>query len=204
MKIIITEEQFKLLQENDKDFNKTKSLVNTMYDNGQSIDDILNYTGLDTDVVIISLYDRELINDEKGECIDKFQFLYGLSWNSELLNKKHFYEDGSKITIYRDAWSGTIDFEYKSKEGYKLLGMATLMWDSDNELPIDVSYFYDLDGTEYEIDGDVHTIVGLSNDNKLNNIKTLRQLIDYFNNDYYIMLKEKLDILLEDLINDYL
>lgn len=204
MKIIITEEQFNKLQESNIDFNKTKTLINTMYDAGQSIDDILNYTGLDKGVVIISLYDREMINDKKTEYEDKYSFLYGLIWNSGLIDKEHNYEDGSRVSITKDSWSGALDFNYRSKEGYVLSGMATLMWDSENGLPIDISYLYDLDGTEYDVDGNVSSVRDLKNDNKLNNIKTLRQLIDYFNNDYYVMLKEELNPLLEEVINYYL
>jgi hypothetical protein len=204
MKIIITEEQFNKLQESNLDFNKTKTLINTMYDAGQSIDDILNYTGLDKGVVIISLYDREMINDKKTEYEDKYNFLYGLLWDSGLITKDYNYEDGSRVSISKDSLSGALNFNYRSKEGYVLSGMATLMWDSENGLPIDITYLYDLDGTEYDVDANVSSVKDLKNDNKLNNIKTLRQLIDYFNNDYYIMLKEKLNPLLEEAINDYL
>jgi hypothetical protein len=203
MKIIITEEQFNKLQESNLDFNKTKTLINTMYDDGQSIDDILNYTGLDKGVVIISLYDREIINDKKTEYEDKYNFLYELLWNSGLITKDYNYEDGSRVSITKD-WGSTLNFNYRSKEGYVLSGMATLMWDSENGLPIDISYLIDLDGTEYDVDAYFSSVKDLKNDNKLNNIKTLRQLIDYFNNDYYIMLKEELNPLLEEAINDYL
>jgi hypothetical protein len=76
MKIIITEEQFNKLQDSDKEFNKTKKLVNSMFDQGYDVDDILKITGLDKDAVIVLLYDREVIQDEIGECPDKYQYLY--------------------------------------------------------------------------------------------------------------------------------
>jgi hypothetical protein len=206
MKIIITEEQFNQLQESDRDFNKTKNLVNSMYDEDKlSIDEIVTYTGLDKDAVIVLLYDREIIQDESGECQDKFQYLYYTLFRggSTLINKDRYFEDGSSVEIVFERFSGTIDFEYKS-EGYKLIGYATLMWDAEPKLPVDITTFYDIDGTDYDVDGIEYSSVDLRTDDKFNNIKTFRQLVDYFNNDYYIMLKEELDPLLKRCIKNYL
>jgi hypothetical protein len=202
MKIIITEEQFNKLQDSDKDFNKTKKLVNSMFDQGYSIDDILKLTGLDKDAVIVLLYDREVINDEIEDCQNKHDYLYELLWDSDLIEKEYFYEDGAVVTISKNHWIGGIDFGYVS-EGYKLIGYATLMWNAEPFLPVDISTFYDIDETEYDVDGE-NSMVNLKTDSKFNNIKTLRQLVDYFNNDYYIMLKEKLDALLKSCIKYYL
>jgi hypothetical protein len=203
MKIIITEDQFNKLQDSDEDFNKTKTLVNTMFDEGYSIDDILKFTGLDKDVVIVLFYDREIIRDVVEGTEDKYEYLYHLLWDGELLNKTHKYEDGSIVIIGFDRFSGSIHFNYLSK-GYELRGYATLFWDYEPKLPIDISQFFDIDDTEYDVDGSEHSSVYLSADEKFNNIKTLRQLVDYFNNDYYIILKEKLDSLLKRCIKTYL
>ena len=205
MKIIITEDQFNKLQESDKEFKKTKKLVNSMFDQGYDVDDILKITGLDKDAVIVLLYDREVIQDESGECPDKYQYLYYKLFRSgsDLINKDRYFEDGSSIEITFEYFSGTIDFEYKS-EGYKLIGYATLMWDAEPKLPVDITTFYDIDGTDYDVDGSEYSSVDLRTDEKFNNIKTLRQLVDYFNNDYYIMLKEELDPLLKRCIKTYL
>ena len=206
MKIIITEEQFNQLQESDRDFNKTKNLVNSMYDEDKlSIDEIVTYTGLDKDAVIVLLYDREVIQDVSGECQDKFQYLYYTLFRggSTLINKDRYFEDGSSVEITFEYFSGTIDFKYTS-EGYKLIGYATLMWDAEPKLPVDITTFYDIDGTNYDVDGFEYSSVDLRTDDKFNNIKTFRQLVDYFNNDYYIMLKEELDPLLKRCIKSYL
>jgi hypothetical protein len=205
MKIIITEDQFNKLQDSDKEFNKTKKLVNSMFDQGYSIDEILKLTGLDKDAVIVLLYDREVIQDESGECQDKYQYLYYTLFrgDSGLINKDRYYEDGSSVEITFDRFSGTINVHYRS-EGYDLMGYATLMWDAEPKLPIDLTYFVDLDETDYDVDGYYSSMVDLKTDSKFNNIKTLRQLVDYFNNDYYIMLKEELDPLLKRCINNYL
>jgi len=206
MKIIITEEQFNQLQESDRDFNKTKNLVNSMYDEDKlSIDEIVTYTGLDKDAVIVLLYDREVIQDGSGECPDKFQYLYYTLFrgDSGLINKDRYFEDGSSVEIVFERFSGTIDFEYKS-EGYKLIGYATLMWDAEPKLPVDITTFYDIDGTDYDVDGIEYSSVKLNRDIKFNNIKTFRQLVDYFNNDYYIILKKQLDPLLKRCIKNYL
>jgi hypothetical protein len=203
MKIIITEEQFNKLQNSDEDFNKTKTLVNSMFEQGYSIDDILKFTGLDKDVVIVLLYDREVIQDVVEGTEDKYEYLYHLLWDGELLNKTHKYEDGSSVEITFDRFSGTINFHYKS-EGYDLMGYATLMWNAEPFLPVNLTYFVDLDETDYDVDGYYSSMVDLKTDSKFNNIRTLRQLVDYFNNDYYIMLKGELDSLLKRCINNYL
>jgi len=205
MKIIITEDQFNKLQDSDKEFNKTKKLVNSMFDQGYDVDDILKITGLDKDAVIVLLYDREVIQDESGECPDKYQYLYYKLFRSgsDLINKDRYFEDGSSIEITFEYFSGTIDFKYTS-EGYKLIGYATLMWDAEPKLPVDITTFYDIDGTDYDVDGSEYSSVDLRTDEKFNNIKTFRQLVDYFNNDYYIMLKEELDPLLKRCIKNYL
>lgn len=205
MKIIITEDQFNKLQDSDKEFNKTKKLVNSMFDQGYDIDDILKLTGLDKDAVIVLLYDREVIQDESGKCKDKYQYLYYKLFrgDSGLINKDRYFEDGSSIEITFEYFSGIIHFKYTS-EGYKLIGYATLMWDAEPKLPVDITTFYDIDDTEYDVDGSEYSSVDLRTDEKFNNIKTFRQLVDYFNNDYYIMLKEKLDTLLKRCIKNYL
>jgi len=205
MKIIITEDQFNKLQESDKEFNKTKKLVNSMFDQGYDVDDILKITGLDKDAVIVLLYDRKVIQDESGECPDKYQYLYYKLFRSgsDLINKDRYFEDGSSIEITFEYFSGTIDFKYTS-EGYKLIGYATLMWDAEPKLPVDITTFYDIDDTSYDVDGSEYSSVDLRTDEKFNNIKTFRQLVDYFNNDYYIMLKEELDPLLKRCIKNYL
>ena len=203
MKIIITEDQFNKLQESDKDFNKTKKLVNSMFDQGYDVDDILKITGLDKGAVIVLLYDREVIHDESGECQNKHDYLYDLLWDSGLIEKVYSYEDETVVTINKDAWTGSLDFGYVS-EGYKVRGMATLMWNAEPKLPVDITYFYDIDGTYYDVDGFEYSSVDLRNNDKFNNIKTFRELIDFFNNDYYIMLKEELDPLLKRCIKTYL
>jgi hypothetical protein len=206
MKIIITEEQFNQLQESDRDFNKTKNLVNSMYDEDKlSIDEIVTYTGLDKDAVIVLLYDREVINDEEGECQDKYQHLYYTLWDSGLIEKEYFYEDETFVTIYKNksVTPRSLEFGYVS-EGYELDGLATLMWNAEPKLPVDITTFYDIYKTDYDVVGYQYSSVDLRTDDKFNNIKTLRQLVDYFNNDYYITLKEELDPLLKRCIKSYL
>jgi hypothetical protein len=203
MKIIITEDQFNKLQDSDKEFNKTKKLVNSMFDQGYDIDEILKLTGLDKGAAIVLLYDREVINDKIEECKDKHDYFYGLLWDSGLINKERNFEDGSSVEITLENFSGIIDFDYKS-EGYRMYGMATLMWNTEPKLPVDINTFYDIDDTEYDVDASEYSSIDLRTDEKFNNIKTFRQLVDYFNNDYYIMLKEELDPLLKRCINYYL
>ena len=69
MKIIITEDQFKRLQENDNDMRRKKLLIISMYDDGMGLMDIQNYTGLPREVVVFLLKDyiKVDINTNKFE-----------------------------------------------------------------------------------------------------------------------------------------
>jgi hypothetical protein len=78
------------------------------------------------------------------------------------------------------------------------------MWNAEPKLPVDITTFYDIDKTDYDVDGYQYSSVDLTTDEKFNNIKTFRQLVDYINNDYYIMLKEELDPLLKRCVKTYL
>ena len=66
MKIIITEEQFKLLQETDNDFNKTKTLVTGMWADGMEIKDIVMFTSLSYEQVLFLLKDSDMEIDCEG------------------------------------------------------------------------------------------------------------------------------------------
>lgn len=117
MKIIITEEQFKTLQESDNDFKKTKSLLLSMIEKDYSVDDIKKLTGLGYDIIILCLKDEKIIK-EKGNCKEIHDFLYNYLWtHTDLINKKYFYDDGSKIYLDFDTMSGSVDFDYINTRG---------------------------------------------------------------------------------------
>jgi len=200
MKIIVTEDQFKLLQENDNNFIKTKSVIASMYDQGMEISDIKKYTGLDYDVIILCLKDKKIISG--GDCEEIYEILYHYLFRSEFIIKDHKYSDGSTITISVDGDS-TMDFKYTATDGDQVYGYGTFLWAGDCNWPLDVDYFksgYDrIDDPKFY--GDVDW--SLYNDEFIK-IETMDDIINFFNNHYFELIKSPIDMLVEQYRADLL
>lgn len=186
MKIIITEEQFKLLQETDNEFNKTKTLVTDMWANGMEIKDIVMFTSLTYEQVLFLLKDSDMeIDCEGAEEIIKMIFLH-----TNLIEKK-IHKDDYKLNFTYDRFAGSIQFQYIN-DGFRLEGMATPYWDGDCFTPVDGSYAYYEVGKGYdEYDG-----LGLRFSNP-ENFHSIGELIDWFNGEYRKNLLEKIVILVD-------
>lgn len=200
MKIIITEDQFKALQENDRDFKKTKSLVVSMYNNTKDIEEIKRYTSLEEDVIIMCLMEEKIF--KKGEeCGVIGDFFYEYIFPTDFIEKRYSYDDGSEIKIYYDRLDGTINISYFSKNGDKLYGYATFLWDGMCKLPIDVISFISEGRKEiYDNKGIYDT---WSPDEEFRSIETIKELIDYFNQNYFKLLKKPLETLHNEYILEY-
>ena len=199
MKIIITEDQFKTLQESDRDFKKTKSLVVSMYNNTKDIEEIKRYTSLEEDVILLCLMDEKVF-EKVGKCGVIGDFFYEYVFPTDFIEKSYSYDDGSEIKIYYDRMDGTINFSYFSKNGDKLYGYATFLWDGMCKLPIDVSSFISEGNEIYENKG---IYDAWSPDKEFRSIETIRQLIDYFNKYYFKLLKKPLETLHNEYILEY-
>jgi hypothetical protein len=72
------------------------------------------------------------------------------------------------------------------------------MWNNDCFLPFDVQDYYYEDRYQFN--------VGYSENKELSdelkNIKTMNDLIEYFNNDYFVLLKGMLDRALDDIFEN--
>jgi hypothetical protein len=187
MKIIITEEQFKLLQETDNDFNKTKTLVTGMWSNGMEIKDIVMFTSLSYEQVLFLLKDSDMeIDCGSAEEIIRLIFLH-----TDLIQKK-IHKDDFDLNFSYDSLAGSVQFQYINN-GFSLEGFSTPYWNGECYTPVDGSYAYYEDGKGYdEYDG-----LGL----KFNNPKyfhSIGELIDWFNSEYRKNLLEKIVILVDD------
>jgi hypothetical protein len=200
MKIVITEDQFKTLQESDRDFKKTKSLVVSMYNNTKDIEEIMRYTGLDLDVVILCLMDEKLF-EKVGKCGVIGDFFYGYIFDTEFIEKRYSYDDGSIVKIDYSSLEGVLNISYFPKNGDKLYGYATFLWDGMCKLPIDLISFI-FKGRE-EIYDSKGIYDAWSPDKEFRSIETIRQLIDYFNKNYFKILKKPLETLYDEYILDY-
>jgi hypothetical protein len=187
MKIIITEEQFKLLQETDNDFNKTKTLVTGMWADGMEIKDIVMFTSLSYEQVLFLLKDSDMeIDCGSAEEIIRLIFLH-----TNLIEKK-IHKDDFDLNFSYDSLAGSVQFQYINN-GFSLEGFSTPYWNGECYTPVDGSYAYYEDGKGYdEYDG---------LDLKFNNPKyfhSIGELIDWFNSEYRKNLLEKIVILVDD------
>jgi hypothetical protein len=187
MKIIITEEQFKLLQETDNDFNKTKTLVTGMWANGMEIKDIVMFTSLSYEQVLFLLKDSDMeIDCEGAEEIIKMIFLH-----TNLIEKK-IHKDDFKLNFSYDNFAGSVKFQH-DKNGFSLGGFSTPYWNGECYTPVEGSYGHYEGGKSYdEYDG-----LGL----RFNNpeyFHSIGELIDWFNGEYRKNLLEKIVILVDD------
>jgi hypothetical protein len=187
MKIIITEEQFKLLQETDNDFNKTKTLVTGMWADGMEIKDIVMFTSLSYEQVLFLLKDSDMeIDCEGAEEIIKMIFLH-----TDLIQKK-INENDFELNFSYDSFAGCVEFKYINN-GFSLEGMATPYWGGECHTPVDGSYAYYEDGKSH----DQYDGLGL----RFNNPEyfySIGELIDWFNSEYRKNLLEKIVILVDD------
>ena len=202
MKIIITEEQLKMLQESDKDFKKTKSLVLSMYNDGYNTNEIKSYTGLSDDIIILCLKDIELTGDNLS-CDEIHDYLYNVLWDTDLINKDKSFDDGTSIDVYINTYGPIIVFEYKYYEGQSIDGYGTFLYQGECSLPIDLT------GTKLngEYMGDKEEHLGYVNDflnyPEFKKIKTMGDIINFFNTHYFNIVKKRLDKFLDEESYDF-
>jgi hypothetical protein len=205
VKIIITEEQFKLLQESDNNFNKTKTLLSSMIDQGMDFEDIERITGLSSDIIILCLKDKKIIDFEKTNkfCDEIYTLLYRYLWRTDFIEKSHNYDDGSKIQLGRDYMSGSLYVNYHNKEGDLLNAYATFIWDGDCEWPLEGEMFK-MKGKKEIFSGEQYGNIDYHRYyDEFTEIETLNDIINFFNNHYFELIKSPLDSLISKYLDDY-
>jgi len=187
MKIIITEKQFKKLQESDLDFNKTKTLVTDMWADGMEIEDIVMFTSLSYEQVLFLLKDSDLeIDCKRAEEIINLIFSH-----TDLIQKK-ITEDDFELQFTYTKFVRTLQFQYVNKKHFYLDGMATPYWNGECYTPVDGSYAVN----ENNQSDDNYDGLGLRFKNP-ENFYSIGELIDWFNGEYRKNLLEKIEILVE-------
>ena len=193
MKIVITEEQLKKLQESDNDLKKTKELVLSMYDEGMDIKDIGKYTSLPHEMLVFLLKDHVKVD------INDTQMLHDYLWDyvlpSDIFNRKKVFEDGTKLEVFADYMSLSLQFTYIANHEHirEVIGYATFVWDANKVFPIDIQevIFHD---DEYE---NVDKHLGLFKETfkgpDFLKIKTLSDYIEFLNKSYFTHIKDEVD-----------
>lgn len=193
MKIVITEKQLKKLQESDDDLQKTNELVFSMYDDGMDINDIQKYTNLPKRALIFLLKDRVKVDVNDTQMLHDYLWDYVLP--SDIFDRKKVFEDGTKIEVFADYMSLSIQFTYIANHEHirEVIGYATFLWDANRILPIDIQevIFHD---DEYE---NVDKHLGLFKETfktpDFLKIKTLSDYIEFLNKTYLTDIKYEVD-----------
>lgn len=193
MKIVITEEQLKKLQESDNDLKKTKELVLSMYDEGMDIKDIGKYTSLPHEMLVFLLKDHVKVD------INDTQMLHDYFWGyvllTDMFDRKKVFDDGTQIKLFADFMSASIQFTYIANHEYirEAIGYATFVWDATRIFPIDlqeVVYNHD----EYEmVERHLGNFTEIFNEPEFRRIKTLSDYIDFLNKRYFLYIKDEID-----------
>lgn len=192
MKIIITESQL-------------KNIIKKMYDDGFNIHEIQNYTGKELNEITNTLKNHIKVDPKNiGQ-------LYDLLWDiilpSGLMEKQKTFDDQTKIELDVDYLSGAIVFDYFSKKEKNIVlfnhnirtkriyGWATILWDGEKHLPIDIDEIVNADlATGHIVHGNF-----TKNSNKIFDekdfikIKTLGDYIDFLNKHYINYIKIAID-----------
>ncbi len=193
MKIIITEEQFNFLFESN--FEKNSRLVYKMWNDGMDFYEISDYTGLDLEQIIFLLKDKEIHID----CGLAYE-LVGLLYRTDLVNKKHSFENiSADIEFSWDGFGGYSVFDYNDTD-YMLNGYATPYWDGNCRTPVDGSYFED---KHYPVSYDYYDNQGLTTSYTPKSFESISELIDFLNNEYPKLLIDPIKKLIHYYENEF-
>lgn len=193
MKIVITEKQLKKLQESDDDLQRTKELVFSMYDDGIEIKDIEKYTNLSLRLLIFLLKDRVKVDVNDTQMLHDYLWDYVLP--SDIFDRKKVFEDGTKLEVFPDYMSLSLQFKYIANHEYirEVIGYATFLWDANRILPIDIQevIFHD-DGYE-NVDRHLGLFKETFKTPDFLKIKTLSDYIEFLNKTYLTDIKYEVD-----------
>jgi len=187
MKYIITETQHSDMIRGDK----MKNILISHYRKGMSISALSKLTLLSSRDITLQLLDEPLDLSEYHLCHDLNYNLYSILFPAKLLEKKHVYDDGSTYNWMFDSLSGSIDFAYTNPEGIIVYGWATMFWDGNCDFPIQLSNIYN---NGEDTPSSQQVIINVSE--YLEDIKTLRNLANFFNSFYFENVKIVIDEML--------
>lgn len=170
-------------------YEKNSNLIYKMWNDGMDFYEISDLTGLELEQIIFLLKDKEIHID----CGFAYK-LVGLLFRTDLVNKKHSFEDmSSDIEFSWDGFGGYSVFEYNDTD-CKLVGYATPYWNGDCRTPVDGSYFEDKESGDYY---DEYDNQSFQTSYTPKSFESISELIDFLNNDYPKLLNEPIKKLLE-------
>jgi hypothetical protein len=173
----------KLLSENS--FERTKEMISKSVDKVGVYDTIKKF-GLTINAANKLIKPDFISSDDDQLSLNKIKSFTPQQCNDILsyyiFDKKELsktYEDKDvdvEISQNDWIWRFTVDFK-KTKES--MVGYATMFWDGNNILPVDID-FYRNDKEEYEEDVETYDFMVI--DEKF---KTIEQLVNFYNTNYF-------------------
>lgn len=143
MKIIITENQFKNIQRQDR----IKQIVEDLWQQGYSMEEIPNYIPIPFWQVVTILKDHDMEID----CEMAYDLIRDLFQKTSFFTKEVITDKFGFYLIY-SSFEGAIEYEYKDDDCI-MLGYATPYWNQECFLPIEnVRYTDKKDDEEYDFE----------------------------------------------------
>jgi len=174
MKIIISESQYNNIFESK--YKKNSNLVYKMWNEGMDFYEISDLTGLELEQILFLLKDKKI----KIDCGLAYK-LVGMLFRSDLVDKKHSFENMSAdLEFLWDGFGGIVNFSY-SDNHYKLRGFSTPYWDGNCVTPVDGSEFEDMETGNYD---EYYDNQGIKTEYTPNRFNSIQELIDFLNNEY--------------------
>lgn len=187
MKIVISESQYHNLFESN--YEKNLTLVYKMWNEGMDIYDINELTGLTLEQILFLLKDKKI----KIDCGFAYNLLRIL-FRSDLVNKKHTFEDMSAdLEFSWDGFGGIVNFSYNDNR-YKLRGFSTPYWDGNCVTPVDGSDFEDMETGNYD---EYYDNQGMTTEYTPSRFNSIQELIDFLNNEYPKLVMEPIQKLIK-------
>lgn len=185
MKVIISESQYKNIFESSE---KNRKLIVNMINRDIPIDEIHDLTGIKYQTIYELIYDYDFGEDIRCDVVGSL--IINIIENTDLINTKIKYHRSTIELEVRDYDVLILDFYYKGLN-YIVEGSATPFMDGCM-MPVNVFYFEDMSSGEYDNESDMPNLY-VKLDSPKYKFRTIKQIVDFMNNDYIDLLLPQID-----------
>jgi hypothetical protein len=185
MKVVISESQYKNIFESSE---KNRKLIVNMINRDIPIDEIHDLTGIEYQTIYELIYDYDFGEDIRCDVVGSL--IINIIENTDLINTRFNYYRSMITLEVRDYDSLILDFYYRDVN-YVIEGSATPFMDGCL-MPINIFYFEDIDSGEYDNESDPPKLY-VKLDSPKYEFRTIKQIIDFMNNDYIDLLLPKIE-----------
>ena len=182
MKVIISESQYKNIFESSE---KNRKLIVGMINNGISIDEIHNLTGIEYHKIYDLIMDYDFGEDIRCDVVGSI--IINIIENTDLINTRiNYYRSMISLEV-RDEF---LDFYYRDLN-YVIEGSATPFMDGCI-MPVNIFYFEVINSGEYDNESNTPMLHSKLDGPKYK-FRTIKQIVDFMNEDYLTLLMYNID-----------